>query len=504
MNAIARLLVATCLLALTAPAQEVKPQDIKSPSPATPPAAPKPATAGGPAAPVGTTTVTAPPAAPKLVVPLKPPGLGLKNGDRFIFIGDSITHACLYTQYVENFYYTRHPEMRLHFRNAGVSGDKAQDVLNRFDEDIAAFKPTVATVLLGMNDGGYKDFDKATFDTYAAGVTELLDRLKAINCRVILMSPTMFDHQAWEVRIKEKPEYAKGRVVTGYNAVLAYYGKFLQELAWQRGVQFVDLFGPLNILTLEQRQTNPSFTLVQDAIHPGPDGSLVMAYSFLKQTGEAGVILSTGVKLVSGQWQPLNAGLVSDIKGNPGRSVSYTVKQKALPWTQFADAPLGAKLVNVGHTCSLESHVVSGLTDGRYDLRINGQFVGTWDERALAVHAEIEEDPDSPTFQQAMKVVALNKKRNDEAVRPMRGLWGKQKGMFSKRETDKAAYDSWQTEFKTKRGELDALAAKYEDEIYRMNKLQPIKVEIVPSPRPVPVKADKPDVAKKEEAKKAA
>ena len=86
----------------------------------------------------------------------------------------------------------------------------------------------------------------------------------------------------------------------------------------------------------------------------------------------------------------------------------------------------------------------------------------------------------------------------------MRGLWGKQKGMFSKRETDKAAYDSWQTEFKTKRGELDALAAKYEDEIYRMNKLQPIKVEIVPSPRPVPVKADKPDVAKKEEAKKAA
>src|SRR5215207_4692778 len=57
-------------------------------------------------------------------------GLKLKSGDRFIFIGDSITHQCRYTQYVENFFYTRYPHIRLHFRNAGISGDKAQDALN--------------------------------------------------------------------------------------------------------------------------------------------------------------------------------------------------------------------------------------------------------------------------------------------------------------------------------------------------------------------------------------
>jgi len=34
-----------------------------------------------------------------------PKGLGLKDGDRFIFIGDSITHQCLYTQYVEDFFH---------------------------------------------------------------------------------------------------------------------------------------------------------------------------------------------------------------------------------------------------------------------------------------------------------------------------------------------------------------------------------------------------------------
>src|SRR5262245_20336146 len=166
-------------------------------------------------------------AAVKPTPPAATKGLQLKSGDRFIFIGDSITHQCLYTQFVENFFYTRYPNLRLHFRNAGVSGDRAIDALNRFDEDIAEFKPTIATVLLGMNDGSYKDFDKETFDTYARDMTTLMDKLAAIKCRVVLMSPTMFDHQAWDIRVKEKPEYAKGRNVTGYNGVLAYYGKWL-------------------------------------------------------------------------------------------------------------------------------------------------------------------------------------------------------------------------------------------------------------------------------------
>ncbi len=471
MKSTALTFAAITLLALPLHAQEAKPAPAASPAAPAKPAAPAPAPAVKPA-----------PAAPK--APAAPVGLELKDGDRFIFIGDSITHGCLYTQYVENYFYTRYPNMRLHFRNAGVSGDRAQDVLNRFDEDIAAFKPTIATVLLGMNDGGYKDFDKAAFDTYAKGMTEILDKLKALNCRVIVMSPTMFDHQAWDIRIKEKPDYAKGRVVTGYNAVLAYYGKWLQETARERKLGFVDLFGPLNAYTVQERRRDPNFTLVQDAIHPGPDGSFIMAYSLLKQSGEAGAIFSSGVRLVSGQWQSLNPALVTEVQGNPGRSVSYHVKPRALPWTEFANAPLGTKLTRAGHTASQESHIVTGLVNGRYDLRVNGQVVGTWDERTLSVHAEIEEDPDSPTFQQAMKVIALNKKRNDEAIRPLRNLWGKQKGMFNKRETDKAAYDAWQAEFKTQREALEKKASQYEEEIYKINKPPTLKVEIMPTPRP--------------------
>src|SRR6266700_3730994 len=90
----------------------------------------------------------------------------LKDGDTVVFLGDSITHQCLYTQYIEDFFYTRYPKVHIHFHNSGVGGDRAKDALTRFDEDVAAYKPRYVTILLGMNDGSYKDFDKTIFDTY--------------------------------------------------------------------------------------------------------------------------------------------------------------------------------------------------------------------------------------------------------------------------------------------------------------------------------------------------
>src|SRR5438477_646980 len=98
------------------------------------PAQPKSAAPAAPAA-----------AAPKAAAPTNFKKLldrvDLKDGDTFVFLGDSITHQCLYTQYVEDFYYTRFPKTHIHFHNAGVGGDRAQDALNRFDEDVAAQKP---------------------------------------------------------------------------------------------------------------------------------------------------------------------------------------------------------------------------------------------------------------------------------------------------------------------------------------------------------------------------
>ena len=56
--------------------------------------------------------------------------LELRDGDGIVFLGDSITHQCLYTQYVEDYFFTRFPQMRLRFHNSGVGGDRCSDAFS--------------------------------------------------------------------------------------------------------------------------------------------------------------------------------------------------------------------------------------------------------------------------------------------------------------------------------------------------------------------------------------
>src|SRR5436309_10091108 len=47
----------------------------------------------------------------------------INDGDRVVFLGDSITEQRLYTTYIEAYALTRHPEWKLWFRNVGWGGD---------------------------------------------------------------------------------------------------------------------------------------------------------------------------------------------------------------------------------------------------------------------------------------------------------------------------------------------------------------------------------------------
>src|SRR5580765_584763 len=49
----------------------------------------------------------------------------IHDGDRVVFLGDSITEQQLYTTYIEAYALTRHPEWKLWFRNVGWGGDTA-------------------------------------------------------------------------------------------------------------------------------------------------------------------------------------------------------------------------------------------------------------------------------------------------------------------------------------------------------------------------------------------
>jgi lysophospholipase L1-like esterase len=410
------------------------------------------------------------------------PAMELAAGDRVVFLGDSITHQCLYTQYVETYFYTRYPQMRLHFHNAGVGGDRARDALTRFDEDVAPYKPKYVTVLLGMNDGSYKGFDQAVFDTYTTDMTAVLDRIAAIGATAIPMTPTMHDARAARVKGGQEPRD------TYYNGVLALYGAWLREQAQVRGLGFVDMYAPLNNLTLMKRKTDPDWTMIKDAVHPGPVGQAVMATAMIADMVKRTNVSQIGIDAVPGA-KPTAVGAKVDGLTIAAGNVTFTALESALPWVLPPDAAEGAQLTALGHRYSNQKLTVRLLPKGKYKLSIDGAEVGQYSEAQLARGVELQGNEKTPQYQQALAVALLNKQRNEAAYSPLRGQYAQLKGKRRdlQKATDsgegqlaekKAAFEQWRAGQKAKVAELLAAAKGLEDQIYQANQPKPHTYEV--------------------------
>jgi lysophospholipase L1-like esterase len=422
-------------------------------------------------------------------------GIGFEpqDGDSFVFLGDSITHQSLYTQYVENFFYTRYPDRRMHFHNAGVSGDKAGDAVARFEEDVAAFKPDYVSVLLGMNDGAYEDFDVVLFGDYKRDMGRLLDGIDGAGGEALVMSPTMFDHAQHRRRSGDPTYRFLGKPRSpDYNALMAFYGAWGRERTMERGLRFVNMWGPLNDHTVAQRREEAEFSLVPDAIHPGPGGHLVMAFSLLEDLGpERRTVSSIGAMRRGEQWRVTGSGEVSEVEGD-GERVAFTFLARSLPWVipelsteeelrwkGDEDARLGYELTKAGHKLSNERLRVVGLAPGRYEIRIDGKPVKTVTHAMLAAKVELQENVETPQYQQALEVARLNREKSDKAVRPMRDLWSRVKGVGQKSEADPEKAVKLIEKMMLEIEALLDMQEDYEDRIYAAAQPLPRRYEVV-------------------------
>ena len=143
----------------------------------------------------------------------------LKDGDRVVFYGDSITDQRLYTTFVETYVVTRFPRLKVSFVHSGWGGDRVTgggggpiDV--RLRRDVIAYQPSVMTIMLGMNDASYRAYDAQIFNTYAEGYRHILSVVKSAlpGIRVTLIQPSPFDDVT-------RPPQIDG----AYNAVLVRY-----------------------------------------------------------------------------------------------------------------------------------------------------------------------------------------------------------------------------------------------------------------------------------------
>jgi len=116
----------------------------------------------------------------------------IRDGDKVVFWGDSITDNAFYTRTIERYVRGRYPSLKVDFVNLGWGGDNTSTV-KRMERDLLPVNPTLVFIDLGMNDGGYKPYEDRTGDAYIAGMTQLVDLIRTkTSARIILITPTPY------------------------------------------------------------------------------------------------------------------------------------------------------------------------------------------------------------------------------------------------------------------------------------------------------------------------
>ena len=326
-----------------------------------------------------------------------------KDGDRVVFFGDSITHGGFYGEYVNLFYATRYPERNIWFSNSGWSGATAQQGLWSIADDIVAKKPTVVTVMFGMNDIN-RDAWPRTNDTpalaakredairtYDTRMDELVRRVRAEagNPEIIYFTPSPYDQTCL---VDGKPS----DIVC--NDGLAILADHVRSWAAKDKATCVDLQGTMAAINADIQKKDPSASLVRgsptwfDRVHPGPLGHTVMLYEILKAQGAE--------------------SCVDEIErdANGADALTFACTEKSLPFPMTAEMRGALGLVPFEKDFNREILRVRNLKNGRYAVKIDGTEVGVWTAAELAEGVNLALNEKTPQYRQAAEAAKICQK----------------------------------------------------------------------------------------------
>lgn len=372
-------------------------------------------------------------------------------GSKVAFVGNSITEAGYYESYIWLYYMTRFPGERIEVMNVGIGGNTIKDIAARFDEDVVKRNPSAIVLTFGMNDSGYFEYNGAEpekeADKKVAASREsflpLVEKLKALPAQKIMMSSSPYDET-----MKNKDNYFPGKS-KAMERIIAFQKESTSANHWS----FVDLYYPMQQINLEGQKSNPEFTIIgKDRIHPGNGGHLVMAYLFLKSQGLAGVPLAEVEVDAKKKIVKKSAG--ADVSGlTVANGVSFDYLAKALPfpvdsasrmWGSDQKQSDALAVVPFIQDFNQELLRVTGLTATQYELKIDGDVMGTWKKEELAAGINLALVVKTPQYKQAVQVANLNQARK-EFENKLRDYYGLEFIFFQPRgmlfQDDQAAYD---------------------------------------------------------------
>ncbi len=204
-----------------------------------------------------------------LSIPLQA-GIGVKEGEKIAFLGDSITQA------------GAHPNgyLRLVIRGlesagvktsaipAGISGHKSNQMLARLEPHVLSKKPDWMTLSCGVNDVWHGKRG-VSLDDYKVNITKIVDQCQSAGVKVMILTSTMIGEDQGNANNKK----------------LATYNDFLKELAREKKCLLADLNADMQAAIAASEDKKGGKLLTSDGVHMNPDGNKMMATGVLKSFG---------------------------------------------------------------------------------------------------------------------------------------------------------------------------------------------------------------------------
>lgn len=356
----------------------------------------------------------------------------LRDGQRIVFFGDSITQGGMYVEYFDAFLRTRFPQHRYEVINRGISSEtisgtsepdhdpRRPDAHRRFARDIPPLRPDVVVACFGMNDGNYHPFDEPRFRAYQEGVRRLIRRTREeAKADLVLMSPPPYDPYRRRASDPEAVHFGYKFAAIDYDHTLARYSQWLLTLR-EEGFRVADVHTASNQHLQQRRRQRVSFHLAPDAVHPGPTGHWLMAQTLL-ETLSAPAEADRAAIDVQAPAPRATAGEVSQL-ARDGASLTFSWRSRLpMPIDPRWDAESIA-LERVSQRLNRYTLTVTGLREGRYTLRCEDVDLGTFTHQQLAQGLDLTSLEGLPTNRAALEVLDLVQKRQ----RLLYGAWRKE------------------------------------------------------------------------------
>ncbi len=209
----------------------------------------------------------------------------LKENERIVFLGDSITQAGTqpdgYVSLVSRGIAAALPQHGIQVLGAGRGGNRVPDLLARLERDVLSKQPGLVVIFIGINDVWHwtKPDPKTqqprrgtTAADYEAGLRNMIQQVQAAKARVMLCTPSV---------IGERVDASDSNY-----RMLEQYSAIVRTVAKDTGAQMVDLRKAFIAHLQEHNAAKVERgILTQDSVHLSPRGNRLVAEEILRALG---------------------------------------------------------------------------------------------------------------------------------------------------------------------------------------------------------------------------